>query len=170
MNKDPLKYLNKHTNVNEIENIKSNNLLIEENSDNILEYLNIIIDNLNIYENIYDFFLSHFVQKMITIDSFLDNLTIDCNYKIEDKTLKDKIIEMFKKFEEKELYKFNQLISGNIYKLSKEYIIKIGYSVSLYYHSCFNTLDIPYIEDIFSNKNEFTQFLLDGKNIKFTSA
>jgi ankyrin repeat protein len=165
-----LKYLNKTKNSNEIENIKSNNLLIEENSDNIMEHLNMIINDSNIYINIYDFFISHFVQKMITIDSFLANLIIDCNNEINDPNLKDKIIEIFKNFEEKELYKFNQLISGNTYKLSNKYEIKIGYSVHLFYHTCFNSLDIPYIDNMFSNKIEFTQFLLGGKNTKFTGA
>ena len=158
--------------INEIE--KNNNI----NNFNMNITVKELIDRfikLKIYEDIYDFFLSHFVQKIITIDSFLNNLTFNSsgNNKNNKKTIIQKqIIDFFKEFTPDELYTFNKAITGSTYKLSKKYTIKLLFNFQsnsmVNFHTCFCSLDIYYselLENVYLNsKSDFINLLATSES------
>ena len=179
------KYLN---NIESKSNNNPKNKLKEEQNENIISNINELI-KLNIYENIYDFYLSHFAQKKIEMDTFLKNLKFE--YVIEDKNniniknsnelniykenMENLFINMFKTFTDEELFIFNKTISGRTYKIAEEYIINIYINskngVPCIFHTCSFKVDIfdKMFKKFFYNKNnnEFNKdpFVTLMKNI-----
>lgn len=155
----------------------------EFNSKDIIEYINKFIKN-GTYVNMYDFFLSHFVQDEITMKSFINNLEFKFKggNNITQETFKTKLINLFNDLTIDELYIFNKAISGFTFKLAKIYKIEIYFDdiyakEPFFFSSCFNTLKIyhtdyfvkTYFEKYFKNKKNFVILVKEASEI-FNSA
>jgi hypothetical protein len=159
-------------NIKELEKNSSNNV---ENQQNILNIIKIYINDLKIYEDIYDFYLSHFYQKIITLDSFYKNLKFEfkSNRIINEdqkELIKNDLISFFNDLNltSDELYLFNKAISGKEYKLSKKYTFNIYLNEEdkiPYFHTCFTSVDI-YLNSFFrrykNNKKAFIDILKEA--------
>jgi hypothetical protein len=168
----------KKTQVNYVKNKLNNNANhVFNNTNEIFEIINKFID-LGIYENIYDFFFSHFVQKRIDLESFLKNLVFTFGKKFNEKNwfdkneIKNNFINFFQTFTQDELYLLNKAITGTTYRLSSRYIINIIYedymdsnaikdlSDIVYFSTCFNTMNVKYLyfkNNYFNNKELFVK-------------
>lgn len=188
-NKIEYKYIKTNENLQNLIKIENKNEFKNYSQENIDKYNKLIngFINIGIYENIYDFFFSHFVVSKITIESFLGNyinynvnsninipetntLKFDFSINIDNNSKKEMVkefIKFFKSFSDDDLYLFNKTISGNTHKLSKKYIIDIKSNDSTeerlpIFHTCYNTMDVSYYKfrnDYFKNKNNFIELL-----------
>jgi ankyrin repeat protein len=159
--------------------ININNNKLFKRKDEIIDLINNFIKN-KIYENFYDFFLSHFILEKITINSLLKNLKfkyIASNSTINKNEIENKFKKLFKSFNENELYLFNKAISGKSLSMSKKtYIINIfNYNTKnpIVFHTCFNTMDFclsEYNLKYFDNKKDFVNVLEIALINKFSTA
>ena len=152
---------------NNIKDLEKNSSNIVENQQNILDLIKIYINDLKIYQDIYDFYLSHFYQKIITLDSFYRNLKFvfipDKIKEDQKEAIKNDLITFFNdlKLTSDELYLFNKAISGRENKLSKEYTFNIYLNEEdklPHFHTCYTSVDI-YLSSFFrryvNNKKDF---------------
>ena len=159
---------------NNIKELEKNNSNIIENQEQILNFINIYINDLKIYQDIYDFYLSHFYQKIITLDSFYRNLKFvfipDTINEDQKEAIKNDLITFFNdlKLTPNELYLFNKAISGAEDKLSKEYTFNIYLNEEdkiPYFHTCYNSVDI-YLNSFYrrykNNKKDFIYILKEA--------
>jgi len=168
-----INFKNAYKNYNIINNknkikISENFSVITENN-NFAEYINNYI-NRGIYQNFLDFYISHFIEKSVTINEILDVLIFE-NF---DQTVKkqvifkEKILKLLETFNEKETRLFNLALSGNT-SLSPTYKITLHFFSGVKQqgrlptvHSCFQHLEIYY--GTFSDK--YIDFDINKENFK----
>jgi hypothetical protein len=154
--------------------ISINNNLNNSNEDNIIRHINdILIKQYGIYKNLLDFYISHFIDFNINVDTLILNLNFlyeSNNFEhSEKKNFEERFKLLLKSLSYDELRLFNLCVSGS-YLLQSEYKIQVNMldKKSLpVFHTCFNQIDInnyKYFEKRFLKINNRNNLIKDKKN------
>jgi hypothetical protein len=169
-------YNNLKTNNKNIVNkkISINNNLNNSNEDNMISYINdILIKQYGIYKNLLDFYISHFIDFNINVDTLILNLKFlyESNNleHSEKKNFEKRFKLLLKSLSYDELRLFNLCVSGS-YLLQPEYKVQINMldkKLLPVFHTCFNQIDIynyKYFEKRFLKINDRNNLIKDKKN------
>ncbi len=116
-----------------------------QNNNEFIKLINKYYDN-----SPYNFYLLHMIDFIISKEKLMERL-IFTFYRMSNSNstnFKNKMIDIFKKFTDKDIEKFNFAISGSK-KMCPQYKInvRLGDAERIEFHTCFFTMDI-YISNI----------------------
>ena len=170
--------------------INSTNINID-NYKNFFNYIDIYIKKYNIYNDLTDFYISHFINFKLDINEIINNLDISFDiyseYRLinvsEENRIKNNFVEILKALSQEELVIFNRCISGtvrllkkykiNFNKITKPLETNLKDTVEFKYrikvitaHTCFFTFDLCYSSDNTTREHIFPEYLNDNIPIK----